>query len=66
MLKNYYRNFGDVRGDCGHRHRTLKGARACQAADQRYCMRQGGYTDWVIWRITPDGADIVGIEVVNG
>lgn len=68
MLKNYYRNFGDVRGECPHRHRTLTGAMRCNVQDQRGCASQGGYTDRMIYRITPHGAALADLsgEVFNG
>lgn len=40
-----YTNHGDVRGSCGHRHRTLTGLAACWHADMSACTRQGGYSD---------------------
>ena len=40
---------GDVRGECGIRHRCRIAARRCIARDQRACARQGGYSDrWII------------------
>ncbi len=35
----------DVRGCCGHRHRTLDAALACMDRDAAACRRQGGYSD---------------------
>lgn len=34
-----------VRGNCGHRHRTLSGAARCIKEDQQGCRSQGGYSD---------------------
>jgi len=35
----------DVRGNCGHKHRTLEAAEKCNDRDQAGCARQGGYSD---------------------
>lgn len=35
----------DVRGNCGHKHRTLSGAVRCNDRDQMGCASQGGYSD---------------------
>lgn len=35
----------DVRGACGHRHRTIDAALACAARDASACSRVGGYSD---------------------
>ncbi len=40
-----YTTRGDVRGSCGHQHRTIGAAERCAARDQTYCARQGGYSD---------------------
>ena len=47
---------GDVRGNCGHRHRTLSAAVACVRRDARGCRSQGGYTDRVI--LDAQGAEV--------
>jgi hypothetical protein len=36
---------GDVRGDCGIKHRTLETALACLERDMEGCASQGGYSD---------------------
>lgn len=41
----YYTTTGNVRGCCGHRHRTIDAAYACLKKDQRYCKKIGGYSD---------------------
>ena len=38
---------GDVRGRCGTRHRTLRGAARCCRADLFWCRKRGGYSDRV-------------------
>jgi hypothetical protein len=38
----------DVRGNCGHTHRTLSGAVRCLRDDRRGCKSQGGYSDRAI------------------
>lgn len=35
----------DVRGCCGHHHRTVDSALACMDRDTEICQRQGGYSD---------------------
>lgn len=40
-----YTTSGSVRGGCGHRHRSLRTAEACLAADRRDCERARGYSD---------------------
>lgn len=42
---HYYSARGDIRGDCGHRHRTLSGAYRCLQRDRDGCAQQGGYSD---------------------
>lgn len=40
-----YKTQGDVRGTCGHAHRTIQGAVACMVRDCSRCARVGGYSD---------------------
>lgn len=40
-----YTTWGDVRGGCGHRHKTIAAAEQCIERDSAGCQRQGGYTD---------------------
>jgi hypothetical protein len=40
-----YVMIGDVRGECGHQHRTIFGAAKCAMRDQAACKRAGGYSD---------------------
>lgn len=47
-----YTTRGEVRGCCGHAHRTIEAAERCRARDQRGCERQGGYSDR---RVIPSG-----------
>ena len=35
----------DVRGCCGHQHKTVDAALACMDRDTAACKRQGGYSD---------------------
>jgi len=43
----YYSAKGAVRGDCGHRHRTVIAAQECARQDQQDCRSLGGgaYSD---------------------
>jgi hypothetical protein len=45
MATNYYTTEGNIRGACGHKHRTLDTALACIAKDNEGCVSQGGYSD---------------------
>ena len=51
---------GQVRGACGHRHRTLAGAARCLERDLRLCRRTDGgtYSDRTVLAVTtyPGGA----------
>lgn len=40
-----YTAIGNVRGSCGHKHRTAEAAEACFRRDMAGCRRQGGYSD---------------------
>lgn len=50
-----YTTYGDVRGQCGHLHRTRSSARACLNRDQSGCASQGGYSDRDVHAIDMDG-----------
>lgn len=41
-IRIYYVATGPVRGDCGHRHRTLTAAMRCVDRDARACAKLGG------------------------
>lgn len=53
-----YTTRGSVRGDCGHRHRSLAAAVRCFLADHARCSRLGGgaYSDRTVVRF--DGSDL--------
>jgi len=40
-----YTTRGNIRGCCGHKHRSLDAAIRCVLADQRDCERACGYSD---------------------
>lgn len=44
-MSTTYHCEGDVRGDCGHRHRTYEAAAECLRRDEIGCRSQGGYSD---------------------
>lgn len=44
-MKPYIVCEGSVRGNCWHKHRTIRGALKCLKDDQIGCERQGGYSD---------------------
>ena len=50
-----YTTHGQVRGGCGHRHRTIEAAEACLSRDIRACNSAGGYSDRVVAEIDNDG-----------
>ena len=41
----YYTTRGDIRGGCGHKHKTVRTAVACLQDDAKGCRKQGGYSD---------------------
>jgi hypothetical protein len=43
-----YECVGDIRGSCGHKHRTLSGAKRCLLDDRAGCSNQGGYSDRMV------------------
>jgi len=45
MTKVHYTCHGEVRGDCGERHRTIEAAARCCLRDRAGCNRQGCYRD---------------------
>lgn len=47
-MTTIYTTKGNVRGECGHEHRTEAAAQACLERDQRGCASQGGYSDRVV------------------
>lgn len=53
---------GSVRGNCGHKHRTIEGAAACADRDQRACASQGAgcYSDRIVVRT--DGMPLTDAE----
>ena len=42
---------GNVRGWCGHIHKTAQAAQACCDRDECGCNKQGGYSDRVIFNL---------------
>lgn len=48
-----YGCIGEVRGDCGHKHRKLTGAVRCLLEDKIGCKSQGGYSDRIIYERCP-------------
>lgn len=44
-----YTTRGEIRGECGHVHRSWRAAIECKDRDSRGCRQQGGYSDrWVV------------------
>jgi len=52
-----YTTIGDIRGECGHRHRTLRTAAICYHRDSVGCDSHGGYSDRRL--VVEEGNDIV-------
>jgi hypothetical protein len=53
-----YSVYGSVRGNCGHKHRTIEAAHACFMRDAASCQRVGGYSDRWSLRTYVDGHQI--------
>ena len=51
-----YTTQGNVRGCCGHKHRTIEAAKRCADRDQAGCASQGGYSDRSVVRY--DGSEL--------
>jgi len=58
-----YTTNGSIRGSCGHRHRTIKAAVRCLAAERRRCNRARGYSDREVIRV--DGAALNHEELIE-
>ncbi len=43
-----YTTQGNVRGECGHSHRSMMTAVKCLRRDGRDCERAGGYSDRMV------------------
>jgi D-arabinose 1-dehydrogenase-like Zn-dependent alcohol dehydrogenase len=56
-----YSTSGDVRGSCGHCHRSIETAQRCIDEDQKGCAAQGGYSDRVI--VHSDGSSLTQEEL---
>ena len=41
----YYATRGEIRGPCGHRHKSVRTAFDCLQRDAAGCHMQGGYSD---------------------
>ena len=59
-----YRCVGDIRGDCGHEHKTIAGAARCLARDEAECAGQGGYSDREL--VDSDGHEYLEVEMSTG
>ena len=53
MKKTYYTTVGQIRGKCGHKHRSPEAAMRCCRRDTLGCKSQGGYSDRIV--IDSDG-----------
>ena len=51
----YYITRGSVRGQCSHKHNTMKGAIKCLDMDCKGCASQGGYSDRRIMAVHASG-----------
>ena len=70
MTNETYICKGSVRGECGHKHRTVEAAVACCARDQKAIRRAypstyptNAYSDRSVFR--SDGSDLEGQELVD-
>lgn len=57
---------GSVRGNCGHKHRTLSGAVKCLERDQNGRHSQHGYSDRSIYEIDEAGNQTLLIRTGDG
>lgn len=57
---------GSVRGNCGHRHRTLSGAVRCLERDSSGCHSQGGYSDRNLYEVTEKGEHVLLVKTGDG
>ena len=46
-----YTTYGDVRGTCGHTHRSVRTAEECLRRDRYDCRAAGGYSDRGVYRV---------------
>ena len=60
MSRTTYTTRGDVRGACGHKHRSLRTAEQCRQRDADGCAEQGGYSDRRV--IRGDGEPLTAAE----
>lgn len=64
-MKTTYETNGDIRGNCGHKHRTIQAALRCAQRDHNACNSHGGYSDRQVIRTDGrplDDWDIIEIE----
>jgi len=64
MATMSYTTTGNVRGCCGHKHRTIEAAARCLRDDQSGCRSQGGYSDRTIERT--DGEEMTEADIYYG
>lgn len=50
-----YTTHGNIRGQCGHLHKTAGTAEKCQARDSAGARKQGGYSDRYVAIVDDDG-----------
>lgn len=58
----HYTCIGDIRGECGIKHRTMRAAYECCRRDESGCGSQGGYSDRAIYEAREDGIRVVSYE----
>ncbi len=61
----YYTTRGDIRGCCGHKHKTVRTAVACLQADAKGCRDHGGYSDRQVIGVE-DGEEFEAIPYISG
>lgn len=54
----YFACIGQIRGCCGHKHRTIASAEKCLVRDWAGCRRQGGYSDRQISLIDSNNREV--------
>ena len=58
MSKRTYSASGNVRGECGHNHKTIYAAYQCAQRDWDGCQRQGGYSDRTRLTVRQDQVEV--------
>ncbi|HSH25596.1 MAG TPA: hypothetical protein VLA13_08675 [Massilibacterium sp.] len=53
-MTRHYEAIGDIRGWCGHKHRSVITAQKCADKDQKYCESLGVYSDRAVYAVADE------------